>query len=109
MSETPKVNVPSSFNEQHIMIGSSKKRLELDLSASSDEDDGENAPIDMIEEGKDTKADGKGGMLEGTGPRVDTVQGSVTREHDAEKCQVVLTSGISNVPLSFSQVSLPMP
>ena len=55
------------------MIGSSKKRLELDLSASSDEDDGENAPFDMIEEGKDTKADGKGGMLEGTGNRVDTV------------------------------------
>ena len=65
--------MPSSFNEQHIMIGSSKKRLELDLSASSDEDDGENAPFDMIEEGKDTKADGKGGMLEGTGNRVDTV------------------------------------
>ena len=73
MSETPKVDVPSSFNEQHIMIGSSKKRLELDLSASSDEDDGENAPIDMSEEGKETKVGGKGGMLEDTGLRVDTL------------------------------------
>ena len=109
MSETPKVNVPSSFNEQHMIMGSSKKRLEVDLSGSSEEDDGENAPMDMSEEEKDTKAGGKAGMLEEGGQRVDTIQGSVTREHDAEKCQVVLTSGISNVPLSLSQVSLPMP
>ena len=110
MSETPKVNVPSSFNEQHMMMESSKKRLELDLSGSSDEeDDGENAPMDMSEEEKDTKTGGKGGMLDEGGQRVDTIQGSVTREHDAEKCQVVLTSGISNVPLSLSQVSLPLP
>ena len=63
MSETPKVNVQSSFNEQHIAIGSSKKQLELDLSSASDEDDGENAPVDMSEEGKEAKADGAGGMI----------------------------------------------
>ena len=72
MSETPKVNVPSSFNEQHMIMGSSKKRLELDLSGSSEEDDGENAPMDMSEEEKETKTGGKGALDEG-GQRVDTI------------------------------------
>jgi len=56
-----------------MIMGSSKKRLELDLSGSSDEeDDGENAPMDMSEEEKDTKTDGKGALEEG-GQRVDTI------------------------------------